>query len=342
MRLRHPRRRHSRRAKFAGGKVKSFGGGEEVRGSISATSSGCPDKCSCKWKGGKEWVECANRELENLPHGAREETQVLDLSGNQLYRLVADAFYTLHLVNLQKLYIPRSKLHQIDSKAFVGLQGLVELDLSDNDLDKVPSESFSSIQNLMKLNLAGNPLRELRTKAFKELGQLSHLDLSKCDIEAIESGTFIGLHSLELLKLNDNQLRNVAAIESLPSPTMSGLHGLTLHNNPWLCDCELIELHNWLISSSQQIPQEFEPKCLQPTRLSTRTIKSLKIQELACAPELRLVDKIEVYEGDNTSLVCEVIAQPRANVVWLLNGLPLETSVNAGDRDNSAIENTAR
>ena len=43
----------------------------------------CPEACSCKWKGGKETVECVNASLTAIPDMAAD-TQVLDLGSNRL------------------------------------------------------------------------------------------------------------------------------------------------------------------------------------------------------------------------------------------------------------------
>ena len=43
----------------------------------------CPEACSCKWKGGKETVECVNASLVAIP-SMGEDTQVLHLGGNRL------------------------------------------------------------------------------------------------------------------------------------------------------------------------------------------------------------------------------------------------------------------
>ena len=283
----------------------------------SAAVSSCPSSCSCKWKNGKEWVECAGRGLQGLPQGAREETQVLDLSGNQLLGLANDCFFVLRLVNLQRLYLSRSRIRGVAAGAFTGLQGLVELDLADNELDEVPTATFAAVPNLMRLNLAGNPVRSLQHQAFLHLGQLTMLDLSRCWLRRLEPTAFAGLHALEWLRLNDNLLATLPD-DALPLP--QSLHGLPLHGNPWLCDCRLQDLRKWLLASQIQAPQEAEPSCAEPTRLKGRAIRALKPQELACVPKLVLPERIELYEGENATLLCEVRANPSPVTLWLFNG----------------------
>ena len=49
----------------------------------SSIAVDCPEACSCKWKGGKETVECVNASLFAIPSMA-PDTQVLDLGSNRL------------------------------------------------------------------------------------------------------------------------------------------------------------------------------------------------------------------------------------------------------------------
>lgn len=281
----------------------------------------CPPMCACKWKGGKEAVECANRNLTRLPQGAAEETQVLDLSSNHLVKLLPESFRNLGLVNLQKLYLSKSNISQISGQAFVGLVGLVELDLNANQLVQVPSATFSSCPSLMRLILNGNAIRRLSRDAFKPLTQLTTLEISNCQLTTIEQGAFNGLQSLEWLRLNNNRLTYVP---EMTLPLNGNLHGLTLHNNPWLCNCRLRAMQDWLKQSTAVAPQESDPVCDSPPRLHQRPIKTIKLDDLACLPEIHTEQVVEVDEGANVTLHCNVYAVPVASVAWLINGQKCE------------------
>lgn len=299
----------------------------------AGAAEGCPSMCTCKWKGGKEWVECANRGLKGLPMGAAEGTQVLDLSDNQLMNLPAECFHKLGLINLQRLYLSRSHISRIAAEAFVGLVGLVELDLTENLIEDVPTDTFTSCSNLMRLILNGNRIRKIRQGAFRRLTQLTNLEISRCEIEEIEQGAFEGLESLEWLRLNGNRLTRV------PDHTLllgGNLRGLTLHNNPWQCDCRLRNMQAWLKDSAPTAPQESEPVCDVPEKLQGRQIKSLKMNDLACLPHIELQNNLEVYEGENITLKCEVYAVPSAKITWSFNKVPCELQ-----NENDSVTNDA-
>lgn len=72
----------------------------------------------CKWKGGKQTVECANKHLISVPEGMDTETQVLDMSGNTLQVLHRRLFQHLGLINLQRVYLSRCRLGHLDDLTF--------------------------------------------------------------------------------------------------------------------------------------------------------------------------------------------------------------------------------
>ncbi|CAD7079212.1 unnamed protein product [Hermetia illucens] len=278
-------------------------------------TSACPSFCICKWKGGKQTVECGDRLLSSIPEGMDAGTQVLNFSGNSLQVLQNERFLRMDLINLQKIFFARNQLIKIHERAFRGLSNLVELDLTDNMLQQVPSETFQDYTSLMRLSLSGNPIRELRSAAFRYLAFLTTLELSNCQIEKVENEAFIGMDNLEWLRLDGNRIAFIQGSHILPK----SLHGINLQSNRWTCDCRLTDVHAWLINYNT--PQEEEPRCLEPPRLKGQVIKSLKKDELACLPDIDPKSAYtEIVEGRNISLMCTVRAIPEATVLWLFNG----------------------
>lgn len=272
----------------------------------------CPsDVCICKWKGGKQSVECGDKFLADMPAGIDAGTQVLNFSGNNLQHLMSERFYKMGLINLQKIYLARNQLSRIHDRAFRGLSNLVELDLSDNVLPAIPSETFSDYTSLMRLILNGNAIRELKSNAFRYLSFLTTLELSNCQLSTIEDEAFLGLDNLEWLKLDGNLISTLQGNHILPQ----SLHGINMQGNRWQCDCNLIDLHAWL--SNFNVPQIEDPKCVYPDKLAGSTIKHLKAGDLACAPQIMPATLFfELQEGRNISLSCKVTATPIASITW--------------------------
>lgn len=289
---------------------------------IVNTIKSCPLVCTCKWKGGKRKVECASKNLTSLITNVDSDTQVLDFSKNHLHTLSEKMFEKANLTNLQKLYISDCQITQIHEIAFHGLSNLIELDLSGNVLTSPPSSSFNDFPLLMKLMLSANPIRVLKSNAFSPLKYLATLDLSDCQIDTIERDVFDGLRKLEWLKLEGNKLKNLKHPETLPEVT----GGLSLHRNPWTCDCHLRTFHAWLATNKVR-PLVADPVCEEPAPHRAVPVAQLKTDDLACAPCVIPSSLfVEINEGKNISFVCQVSAVPEAEITWEFEGTPVSSN----------------
>ena len=81
-----------------------------------------------------------------------------------------------------------SLFFQVEPGAFNRLTNLIELDLSENTMREIPSESWKHTKALMRLNLSGNPIKLIRSGAFQRLKFVTNIALSHCDIETVEKG----------------------------------------------------------------------------------------------------------------------------------------------------------
>ncbi|GBP59091.1 Leucine-rich repeats and immunoglobulin-like domains protein 2 [Eumeta japonica] len=275
----------------------------------------CPMQCMCKWKNGKRYVECVDKDLKQIPTMLDPETQVLDFGGNDLQVLQKEAFQKLGLSDLQKIYLPRCRIHKVDNHAFKDLANLVELDLSHNYLTVVPSTNFIYFPTLMRLSLSHNPITTIKRHCFQHLSHLNTLELSECKIELIESEAFSGLNHLEWLRLDGNKLANIQGEHIFPD----SLRGVELQNNNWICDCRLKDIYDWLMNFN--MPHTVEPRCSAPDRLARRKITNVVAAELACVPRISPTSVfLESNEGNNVTLECQVKAIPEAKIYWLFQG----------------------
>ncbi|CAH1711467.1 unnamed protein product [Chironomus riparius] len=285
--------------------------------SVECRESSCPTVCTCKWKGGKQTVECLDRQLINIPENVDLSTQVLDMSGSNLQIIVGETFRRAELLNLQKLYLRNCRLGQIDDKAFDGLTNLIELDLSQNLLTFVPAATFQYITSLRDLTLASNPIQKIESHAFNNILSLTKLDLSHCDLQSISATAFENLESLHSLKLNGNKLSELRA---KTVETLSKLHWVELHDNPWLCDCRLRATKLWLTENN--IPYPVAPICSGgPERVIDKSFAELDVDDFACKPEMLPVRRhIEAVNGENATIICQTGAVPAATITWYWNG----------------------
>lgn len=287
--------------------------GVECRG----VEGSCPTVCTCKWKGGKQTVECLDRQLINIPESMDPSTQVLDMSGSNLQILPGETFRRAELLNLQKLYLRNCRLGQIDDKAFEGLTNLIELDLSHNLLTSVPAATFQYITSLRDLTLASNPIQKIESHAFGNILSLTKLDVSHCDLQSISATAFENLEALHSLKLSGNKL---SELRSKTVETLSKLHWVELHDNPWLCDCRLRATKLWLTENN--IPYPVAPICSGgPERVIDKSFAELHVDDFACKPEILPVRRhIEAVNGENATIICRTGAVPSATITWYWNG----------------------
>ncbi len=266
-------------------------------------------------------MECADRNLTSLLSNIESETQVLDYSKNNLQMLGDGAFERVNLINLQKLYVSECGIAAVHDAAFRGLANLIELDLSANALTTVPVRSFSDVPLLMKLIVSGNPIRGLQSGSFAPLKYLATLDLSQCQVDDIDENAFEGLRKLEWLKLEGNQLKTIKRPRGLPP--VAG--GLSLHRNPWKCDCNLRTFHAWLADSAAASTRLVaEPTCAEPANYRGSAVSALRVEDLACAPYVVPSSLfVEINEGKNISFVCQVNAVPEAHISWEFEGNPV-------------------
>lgn len=281
----------------------------------------CPEACQCKWKGGKQSVECRDKLLITVPPGIDTVTQVLDVSGNNLQILPANAFASVGLLNLQRVYLSRCRIGHIDRQAFKGLTNAVEIDLSRNMLTAVPTDTLANVPLLRDLSLANNPIQRVGAEAFRNCTGLVRLDLSGCELQEIAAGAFVGIDQLETLKLNNNRLTQLMAGTVV---TLHKVHGVELHENPWHCDCRMRPVKVWLTENN--VPTSVDPACATgPGRVANRTFSALSSDDFACQPDILQHDDQTVHAatGDNASVSCRVQSSPAAKVSWYWNGRPV-------------------
>ncbi|XP_025209082.1 leucine-rich repeat-containing protein 24-like [Melanaphis sacchari] len=282
---------------------------------------GCPAVCSCKWKGGRRTVECADRALITVPMGVDPETQVLDLSGNNLQILPNETFLKAGLANLQKAYLRNCRIGQIDDSAFRGLTNLIELDLSNNMLTSVPSYVFRDVPYLRDLSVAGNPIQKIEARAFADCPSVVKVDASHCGLQSVAGHAFDGVVRLETLRINGNRLTELSAtvLESL-----NKLRSVELHDNPWVCDCHLRPMKLWL--SGNNVPYNQPALCSGgPDRLSGKPLTELDVEDFDCRPDVRAESRyVEVTEGHNVTVRCRVEPGSMAHIAWYLNGRRLQ------------------
>ncbi|XP_042347385.1 toll-like receptor 9 [Plectropomus leopardus] len=160
------------------------------------------------------------------------------------------------LTNLTHLDISNNNLKSITPEVLCNLPRSIEtLSISDNLLNYFPWLNISVLSNLCYLNLSQNYLYYLPNHVIEFGADFSLLDLSHNRFSFIPEDFFSKAKSLQYLYLSHNQIKELNH-QFLPAPFKNGsaLQILTLHANPFKCDCDTSWFADFLRKTSVRIP----------------------------------------------------------------------------------------
>ncbi|XP_054453144.1 slit homolog 3 protein [Anoplopoma fimbria] len=246
----HPRRLANKRISQVKGKKFRCTGQEDYRSRLSGDCFQdlvCPEKCRCEGT----VVDCSNLKLTRVPPHIPEHTTDLRLNDNEIAVLEATGMFK-KLPNLKKINLSNNKLRDIRDAAFDGAVGVLEL------------------------LLTGNKLTGLQGRMFKGLSGLKTLMLRSNQISCIDNSTFTGLSSVRLLSLYDNRISSIA-----PGAfsTLHSLSTINLLSNPYVCDCHLAWLGQWLKKTRVV---SGNPRCQKPAFLKEIPIQDVATPDFTC------------------------------------------------------------
>ncbi|XP_037116895.1 matrix-remodeling-associated protein 5 [Syngnathus acus] len=257
----------------------------------------CPQTCSCP---SVKDVHCTFRHLTAVPKTFPKDTERLNLGYNSLTEVEASDFRTLR--QLEMLLMHGNDISVIHSGAFYSLRSLQILKLSYNKLTIVKPGLFEGLVGLVRLHLDHNLIRFIEPYSFTGLTSLKLLQLEGNLLKEIHPHTFITVSllgnfwtsGLKHLHLSDNMLEQLPATVLYTSPR---LEILSLHGNPWTCDCQLHWLIQWSATHEGVIKckkdretstTEVCPQCFSPQSLNGTKLLGLSEDQLACErPALR-------------------------------------------------------
>lgn len=144
--------------------------------------------------------------LIHQPHIIEERThrKFLDLSDLNLTSL--DGLeYVPDIQTITRLDLSKNDLNNLPNDSFRFMPQLRVLDLSINVIEKIEPTAFNNLQQLQELNLSNNRLTRISVE-FGRLFSLKKLDLEENQISTIHDNAFRDLKNLETLDLADNDL----------------------------------------------------------------------------------------------------------------------------------------
>ncbi|XP_016297453.1 immunoglobulin superfamily member 10 [Sinocyclocheilus anshuiensis] len=205
----------------------------------------CPRPCACHQP---TEVHCTFRSLLKLPAGVPKQVERMNLGFNTIHRITYSSFAGLRklelllmhgndvhqipdgtfrdLISLQMLKLSYNKLKVISRQTLMGLWSLTRLHLDHNRLEFIHADAFQGLISLRLLQLEGNQLQQLHPATFSTFSILGHFPVS----------------TLKHLYLSDNLL---STLSQKMLAGMPYLENLSLHGNPWTCDCHMRWFREW-------------------------------------------------------------------------------------------------
>ena len=108
--------------------------------------------------------------------------------------------------SLVDVTITNANLETLPLNLFQDSNNLMTLDLSGNRIRQIPDEFLHQMHNLRRLSLRSNRLEEINNKHFRVSSELKTLDLSWNDIRSLHKSSFSFTSKLEHLDLRRNQI----------------------------------------------------------------------------------------------------------------------------------------
>ncbi|XP_071175919.1 leucine-rich repeats and immunoglobulin-like domains protein 2 [Mytilus edulis] len=184
--------------------------------------------------------------LTFLPLEIATNIKKLNVSSNHLTDIDDFTFSTLHLLEI--LDISYNELTEVKDNTFVNNRYLWCLNLSNNKLQSLSATTFNGLENSVRdLDISENNLSILHSETFMNLHDLKSLKLAYNQYTEKISNLLIP-HHVVLLDLSYSGIQH---INDCQLEGLIDLEYINLHGNPLTCSCHLSWLHQRLLHNQE-------------------------------------------------------------------------------------------
>nr|XP_032805969.1 leucine-rich repeat, immunoglobulin-like domain and transmembrane domain-containing protein 2 [Petromyzon marinus] len=269
--------------------------------------------------------------------------------------------------DVTKLRVENSPLAEIPNQAFSSAPDLHSLWLNFNNITLIEAGGLEGLGRLSELRLRGNRLRSLPWTAFRHTPRLRLLDLRLNRLDALPEHALSFLSGLAYLDLSSNKLSVASSavfaewpIKAAPVAGVGGSAGvagggggvsgsgsesavsgssvvLALHDNPWMCDCRLRGLVEFVRKAQPPvILMNSYITCAGPELRAGLFFHDLRLSP--CSRPSVSLDKgnATVAVGREVSVRCTATGRPLPTVAWsyqTTNARRLQASVVQADEE---------
>ncbi|MBN3312239.1 LRIT1 protein, partial [Atractosteus spatula] len=245
-------------------------------------------------------VLCNDPEISLVPANFPLDTSKLRIEKTAIKRIPSEAFH--YLSNLEFLWMSFNSLSTLNTDSFRGLYSLDELRLDGNALTSFPWESIVDMPSLRLLDLHNNQITSIPPEATVYIKNLTYLDLSSNNLVTI--GSDVLATWLAVKPIQDTYSENSKVI-------------LGLHDNPWVCDCQLHDLTQFLRSPSSSVAFiDTRLRCADPESLSGVLFSDVELRKCQIPTVHTAVARVRSAVGNNVLLRCGTIGVPIPDLAW--------------------------
>ncbi|KAM9786903.1 leucine-rich repeat, immunoglobulin-like domain and transmembrane domain-containing protein 3b [Syngnathus typhle] len=270
---------------------------------LSALDS-CPLLCACVYgtreKPDLRSVQCSDSGISTVPLDIPADTVKLRLEKTLISRVPRAAFFNLS--ELLFLWLTYNSITSIHPSSFVNLRALRELRLDGNLLSAFPWEGLRDMPGLQTLGLHNNRIASLPSHAAVFLPNITYLDLS---------GNRLTTLSAQMLDLWFPLLGQRE--KSVPRRILG------LHDNPWLCDCQISLMASLSMSPGSPVVLMDQLLTCSASPGAPSGIPLSKAQLPRCSrPSVRpAAARVVSLLGSHVILRCDATGYPTPTLTWL-------------------------
>ena len=242
--------------------------------------------------------------LRKIPGKLPEEFKQVRIERSSLFELPRGSFVNMSTV--EYLWLNFNDVTVIHLGALEHLSELKELRLEGNKLRLVPWTVFCATPLLRVLDLKHNRIDVLPELALQFLVNLTYLDLSFNRLTVVSKSVFLNWLAYQKHQQPDCGAKILSSMV------------LALHNNPWLCDCRLRGLFQFVKSISLPVIL-VNPHLMCQGPLSKAGQFFHETELSACVkPQISTpTANVTIQVGQNVTLKCLAQASPSPTIIWM-------------------------